>query len=68
MRYSLSTTRDLVVYTDTDQAGNKTDQKSTLGFVVMLYRGPVCQASQKQTLVVTLSTESEYIALLTGVK
>ena len=34
----------------------------------MLYRGPVCQASQKQTLVTTLSTKSKYITLLTRVK
>jgi hypothetical protein len=68
IRYGPSTNRDLVVYTDTDWAGDKTDQKSTSGFVVMLYRGPVCWASRKQTSVATLSTESEYIALSTGAK
>ena len=68
IRYGPSTNRNLAVYTDADWAGDKTDRKSTSGFVAMLYGGPVSWASRKQTSVATSSTESEYIALSTGAK
>jgi hypothetical protein len=68
IRYSPSINRDLILYTDTDWAGDKSDRKSTSGFVAMLYRGPVSWASRKQTSVATSSTESEYIALSTRAK
>ena len=59
---------DLVVYTDADWAGQKSDRKSTSGGVAMLYGGPICWLSKVQRSVATSSTESEYIAQATNAK
>ena len=61
--YSLTTKDCLVLYLDTDQAGDRTDCKSTSRHVAMLYRRPISWGSRKQTSVATSSTESEYMAM-----
>jgi hypothetical protein len=54
--YGPTTKGHLVLYTDADWAGNRTDCKSTSRHVAMLYRGPISWGSRKQTLVATSST------------
>ena len=68
LRFGRGRNLDLVVYTDADWAGQKSDRKSTSGGVAMLYGGPVCWLSKVQRSVATSSTESEYIAQSTNAK
>ena len=63
IRYGPSTDRNLILYSDADWAGDKTDRKSTSGNVAMLYGGPIAWRSIKQSSVSGSSTESEYIAM-----
>ena len=53
---------ELVVYSDSDWAGDKMDRKSTSGFVAMLNGGPVVWGSKKQASTSLSSTEAEFIA------
>ncbi|KAI0995304.1 hypothetical protein K3495_g12878, partial [Podosphaera aphanis] len=53
----------IAVYSDADWAGDKADRKSTSGYVVMFYGGPISWGSKKQRSVATSSCESEYLAL-----
>ena len=53
----------LVSYSDTDYAADKSDRKSTMGQVFILGGGPISWASRKQRLVLVLITEAEYMAL-----
>ena len=55
--------KHLVVYSDADWAGDKTDRKSVSGHVVMFYGGPLAWGSKKQKSVATSSCESEYMAI-----
>ena len=51
---------DLIGFTDSDWAGDNTDQKSTLGYVFMLVEGPLSCSSKKQSAIALSSTEAEY--------
>ena len=53
---------ELVVYSDSDWAGDKMDRKSTSGFVSMLNGGPVVWGSKKQANTSLSSTEVKFIA------
>ncbi len=50
------------VYSDSDWAGDKTDRKSTSGYVSILSGGAISWGSKKQTSVSTSSTQAEFIA------
>jgi hypothetical protein len=52
----------LTAYTDSDWAGDKTDAKSTTGFVLKLAHGPISWISNKQSIVTHSSSEAEYVA------
>lgn len=52
----------LIAYSDADFAGDKTTRKSTTGFVIQLGEAPIVWGSQKQKMVSTSTTESEYVA------
>ena len=51
---------DLIGFTDSDWAGDNTDQKSTSGYVFMLTKGPISWSSNKQSAIALSSTEAEY--------
>lgn len=53
----------LEVYTDASFADDTIDRKSTQGFLMKLYGGPVAWKSGKQDTVTTSSTEAELLAL-----
>jgi hypothetical protein len=63
IRYGPGPQGNLVLYSDADWAGQRTDRKSTSGGVAMLYGGPISWGSKVQRSVATSSTESEYIAM-----
>ena len=63
LTYWWDKTGELVVYSDSDWAGGKTDRKSISGFVAMLNGGPVVWGSKKQASTSLSSTEAEFIAL-----
>ena len=58
---------DLVIYTDSDWAGERGDCKSTGGHVSIINGRPVSWQSKKQSTVARSSTESEYYALTEAV-
>lgn len=53
----------LTGYSDADWAGDRSDRKSTSGFVFLLGGAPVVWASRKQGCVTTSTMEAEYLAL-----
>jgi hypothetical protein len=57
-----------VCYTDSDWAGDKTDRKSTGGYVFTLAGGAISWRTKKQDVVATSTTEAEYIALSEATK
>ena len=63
LRYGPGPHQQLVLYSDADWAGQRSDRKSTSGTVSFLYGGPICWGSKVQRSVATSSTESEYIAM-----
>ena len=66
--YKLTYWRDkageLVIYSDSDWAGDKTDRKSTSVFVTMLNGSLVVWGLKKQASTSLSSTEAEFIALM----
>ena len=53
---------ELVVYIDSDHAGDLEDRKSTSGYVFLLSSGAVSWSSRKQPVVSRSTTEAEFIA------
>lgn len=53
----------LHAFTDADQAGDKDDYVSTIGYIVYLGRNPISQCSTKQRTLARSSTEVEYHAI-----
>ena len=63
LKYRQDKAGELVVYSDSDWAGDKMDRKSMSRFVAMLNGGPVVQGSKKQASTSLSSTEAKLIAL-----
>ena len=55
-------TEELVGYSDADWCGDKTDRRSTAGYVFFLGRTPISWSSTKEPVVALSSCEAEYIA------
>ena len=55
-------------YTDASFADDLQDRKSTQGYLLTLFGGPVARKSGKQLTVTTSSTEAELLALSTAAK
>src|SRR6266487_6874271 len=62
-RISFRPTRKLVVYSDTDYTSNRSDHKSIIASVGLIRGGPIFWRSRKQTAIVTVTTEVEYVAM-----
>ena len=58
----------LVCTSDASFADNMIDQKSSQGYIMKLFRGPVAWRVNKQDTVTTSSTEAELLALSQTVK
>ena len=59
---------DLLVYTDSDYAGDKETRKSVTGYVIYLRGVPICWKSKAQRSVTLSSTEAEFVALSEAAK
>ena len=53
----------LTVYADSNWSGDKTDRKSTTGYIVQLNNNTISWQSKKQPTVALSSTEAEYMGL-----
>lgn len=58
----------LVGFSDSDFAGEKTEYKSTSGYIFYLANGPISYQSKLQSITAQSSTEAEYIALCNATK
>ncbi|KAG5890504.1 hypothetical protein JTB14_016382 [Gonioctena quinquepunctata] len=54
-------------YADADWAGDRTDCKSTTGYIFKVFGNSISWRSQKQSTVALSSTEAEYVALTNAV-
>ena len=59
---------NLVVYTDSDWAGDKDNRRSVNGFVMFLNGVPIVWRSKQQKSVALSSSEAEYVAISEAVK
>ena len=59
---------ELKGFCDSDWAGDKSDSKSTSGYLFKLSGAAICWKSRKQNLIALSSTEAEYIALTEAAK
>ena len=59
---------ELLGYCDADWAGDKSDRKSTTGFVFKYANGAITWRSKKQATVALSTAEAEYMSLSEGVK
>lgn len=70
--YGITYSRDkdvgLIVYCDSDFAGDDETGKSTTGSVFMYAGGPIHWRSQRQSLITLSSTEAEYVSICATVK
>jgi len=62
LTFSLSD-QGLIGYSDSDFTSDKNDSHSIGGYVYYLFGSPISWCSQKQSIIVTSSTEAEYISL-----
>jgi hypothetical protein len=58
----------MVVYTDSDWAGDKEDRRSVSGYVIFLLGVSILWKSQSQKSVTLSSSEAEYFAMSEAVK
>ena len=65
---SRSGASNLIAYSDADWAGDQDDRKSTSGYIMMIYGGPISWASRKQECNALSTLESEYIAIAAAVQ
>jgi hypothetical protein len=63
-----SETWDLVLYCDSDWAGDPESRISVTGFIMYLLGVPICWRSKAQKGVTLSSSEAEYVAMLESVK
>ena len=61
--YTTDQDSSLVVYSDTDYAGDVNDRKSTSGFVFLKNGAAISWRSKKQSVVAQSTAEAEYVAL-----
>ena len=54
---------DIMLYTDSDYAGDRHTYRSTSGYVSFVAGGPASWQSKRQSVVAQSSTEAEYIAM-----
>ena len=66
LTYQQDKAGELVVYSDSDWADNKMDQKSTSRFVAMLNSGPVVWDLKKQASTSLSSTEAKFIVSMSA--
>lgn len=62
LKLSARTSHKLTGYVDADWAGDKSDRKSTSGYLFSIGEGLISWTSKKQSSVALSSTEAEYIA------
>ena len=60
--YKRKEVSELMVYTDSDYAGDIDDRRSTSGYAFLLSGGAVAWASKKQPVVTLSTTEAEFVA------
>jgi hypothetical protein len=58
---SPSINSELIGYSDSDDAGDRDDRKSTSGYVFMPHGVAILWKSNKQTMVTLSNTEGEYV-------
>ncbi len=58
----------IIGYSDADYAADRSDRKSTLGYVFTFAGGAISWRSTKQRSVATSTTEAEYVAISTSAK
>lgn len=66
--YSSNKNEGLIVYCDSDFAGDPSNSRSTTGYVFMYGGAPVLWKSQRQSLITLSSTEAEFVSLCSTVK
>jgi hypothetical protein len=59
---------DLIAFADASWANNLADRKSTTGILITLYNNVISWITHKQATVATSTAESEYMAMVDGVK
>ncbi|KAK9077208.1 hypothetical protein SSX86_005544 [Deinandra increscens subsp. villosa] len=62
LKYTKQEPWKLMVYTDSDYAGDEEDRKCTSGYAFLLSGSAICWSSRKQETVTLSSTEAEYVA------
>jgi len=60
--YKKGEEKELLVFKDSDYAGDEEDSKSTSGYVFLLSSGAVSWMSKKQPIVALSTTEAEFVA------
>jgi hypothetical protein len=60
IHYEKNSTLDLIGFTNSDWAGNRTNRKSTFGYSLSLGSDPICWSRKKQAAISLYSVEVEY--------